>query len=1619
MIRIKQNKISNFLILFALIITFFLTTSRIFSQNVSVLSDCFGVITNVSFTGDANQISSYSGYNFLGLDSGIVLSSGNVSDLNGGSIGITNNLTDIDLLTLANSVPPLINQSFNVTSVNDVATIEFDFIANSDSINFGFIFASNEYLAYINSAFNDVFGLFLSGPGINGTYSNNAINLATIPNSSPPLAVTVSSVNNILNSNYYINNPNNTYINVNGYTHPMFVSYPVTNGLTYHFKFTIGDGSDSAINSYIFLGDCQAVNTILGYGGCTDPLAFNYDPNASANDGSCCFLSGCIDSIAINYDSFACYDNGSCIYNFGCTDNTAINYDSLATTDDGSCIYCNVTVRDTFFYFGAMQTFTVPFGVTSVDIDMTGGSGGNGTSSANAGAGGRLEATLAVNTGQVLNIFVGDQGGNAAVGVGGTGGYNGGGSGGSGYSNYAGGGGGGSSDIRVGGVNLNDRVLISGGGGGAGNNCFGTDYGGNGGDLSADDGWGCGNYSDGGSGKGGTQIIGGLGGSWSGWDSGMSGSLGFGGNAGFNTAGGGGGGGYFGGGGASWSGGGGGSSYTDIFVSNIVNTLGYNFGSGLVVISYSTQTCTGCTDPIAINYDSTALYDDGNCCYLAGCTNQQANNYNQSACYDDGTCCYISGCTNPLANNYNSLACFDDGSCIYNFGCIDPFALNYDPSAILSDGSCCYISGCIDSLANNYDSLACFDSGNCTYNYGCTNPQAFNYDPLAFFDDGNCCFLSGCTNNIAINYDSLVCFDDGSCVYIYGCTDPTALNFNVLATMDDGSCLLCDQNIIDTFQFTGFTQTYTVPNGVTNLSIQVFGAQGATGMPNNYSGGLGAKVSGDFSVISGETFTLLVGGQGKNDGYGSAGGGGGSFVVDSFNNPIIIAGGGGGIRFGANQNGNPGVIDNWGTTGSESYSTGGGTSNSSNLGYGGSVLSTEWYGSAGGGFYSNGMNDIDTNGVMYGFGGVSFLNGGFTQNNIATGNCFNSSADGGYGGGGQGNGCNGGGGGGGYTGGDGGYIAGGGGSFNTGDNQENYSGIKYGDGLIVISYSTSCIGCTDPTAINYNLFAFLDDSSCITCDISSTVSVMNASSPTNCDGFVFVNSLSSYPPLNYTWFDSSSTVIEDTNDYVSNLCFSTYYLEVTDSVGCSTNDTLILYDYYGCTDSTAFNYDSLTLYDDGSCIPYIFGCTDSTMTNYNFLANTDDGSCIPFNCDLVSSFIVMQESSSTACDGWIFINSNSTNYPITYLWNSGLTNNNILNLCSGVYNVIISDALGCIIDTSIIIGNPSVLGCTDPLASNYDSSANTDDGSCTYSTVCTEPTPTGLFTSNIVHNRATINWDNMNDANCTVDQYRIKYREVGTNSWSQKNMCTPLGSCTWACNKTDKLILGLNPGTTYEYQIRAWYCGAGNSAWSSLNTFTTLDACPNVGNLTVSTPNTTKATFNWDASNGVYEFVRIKMRVDGIVNPISSDWFNVGGAGVSYPTFTKNKNNLTPGETYRAQARTWCDPNGGAYKSDTWTPLVYWTQPTIRIEGGESIANLEVYPNPSNDVFNISFTSESIQDLRVRVLSIVGEELIVEDLQKFIGEYTKKVSLNENANGIYFLEIETKDGVINKKLILQ
>ena len=83
------------------------------------------------------------------------------------------------------------------------------------------------------------------------------------------------------------------------------------------------------------------------------------------------------------------------------------------------------------------------------------------------------------------------------------------------------------------------------------------------------------------------------------------------------------------------------------------------------------------------------------------------------------------------------------------------------------------------------------------------------------------------------------------------------------------------------------------------------------------------------------------------------------------------------------------------------------------------------------------------------------------------------------------------------------------------------------------------------------------------------------------------------------------------------------------------------------------------------------------------------------------------------------------------------------------------------------------------------------------------------------------------------------------------------------------------------------------------------------------------------------------------------------------------------------------------------------------------ISNLDVYPNPSRDIFNISFTSEEVQDVTLRVVNLLGEEIIKEDMQQYVGEYVKSIDLSKFDKTVYLLQLTTKAGKINKKLILQ
>ena len=67
----------------------------------------------------------------------------------------------------------------------------------------------------------------------------------------------------------------------------------------------------------------------------------------------------------------------------------------------------------------------------------------------------------------------------------------------------------------------------------------------------------------------------------------------------------------------------------------------------------------------------------------------------------------------------------------------------------------------------------------------------------------------------------------------------------------------------------------------------------------------------------------------------------------------------------------------------------------------------------------------------------------------------------------------------------------------------------------------------------------------------------------------------------------------------------------------------------------------------------------------------------------------------------------------TYSWSTGDTTANLSNLVAGQYTLTATDCNGCSSSATFTVNSVTPIpGCTDPLAFNYDSTANVDDGSC-------------------------------------------------------------------------------------------------------------------------------------------------------------------------------------------------------------------------------------------------------------------------------------------------------------------
>lgn len=218
-------------------------------------------VSNVTYTGDLRALGEFNGsQSNIGLLQGFMLSTGSViegvDDMGNrvGPIG-PNDKKKIGLLPLGTSGDSDLDNLID-GSTYDAAVLEFDFIPQGDTVEFQYVFASDEYPEYIFN-FNDVFAFFISGPGISGGVQN----LAVVPGTSNP--VTINTINESTNSTLYIPNgtgkegesqySNPKVVQFDGFTVPLTAISKVVPCQTYHLKLAVADVLDAAVSTAVFL----------------------------------------------------------------------------------------------------------------------------------------------------------------------------------------------------------------------------------------------------------------------------------------------------------------------------------------------------------------------------------------------------------------------------------------------------------------------------------------------------------------------------------------------------------------------------------------------------------------------------------------------------------------------------------------------------------------------------------------------------------------------------------------------------------------------------------------------------------------------------------------------------------------------------------------------------------------------------------------------------------------------------------------------------------------------------------------------------------------------------------------------------------------------------------------------------------------------------------------------------------------------------------------------------------------------------------------------------------------------------------------------------------------------
>ncbi|HET9278448.1 MAG TPA: fibronectin type III domain-containing protein, partial [Flavitalea sp.] len=173
-------------------------------------------------------------------------------------------------------------------------------------------------------------------------------------------------------------------------------------------------------------------------------------------------------------------------------------------------------------------------------------------------------------------------------------------------------------------------------------------------------------------------------------------------------------------------------------------------------------------------------------------------------------------------------------------------------------------------------------------------------------------------------------------------------------------------------------------------------------------------------------------------------------------------------------------------------------------------------------------------------------------------------------------------------------------------------------------------------------------------------------------------------------------------------------------------------------------------------------------------------------------------------------------------------------------------------------------------------------------------TPSGLNSTNITTNSATVSWSALPGA----VSYDVEY-STGGGSW--------INAAT-ATLSTSVNLTGLNPGTTYDAIVRA-NCGSGSSSYR-MTKFTTANDCGLPPGLSTTNITHNSATLNWGAATNALNYdVEYKRSPD-------ISWLT---AVTGTTSLTYNLNGLIASTEYNWRVKANCNVGAGNYAQSSFT----------------------------------------------------------------------------------------------------